>query len=117
MLSLDINHPDVEEFIGIKADLNKITGANISVRLDDSFMYKVINNLPHTLSFTRQETGQIVEKVVNAKELFLKLVEMNWRTAEPGILFWDNISNWNLLSETAGFEYAGTNPCAKLWRK
>ena len=65
------------------------------------------------LSFTRHETGQVIEKEVSARTLFEKLVEMNWRTAEPGILFWDNISNWNLLSETEGFSYAGTNPCAE----
>lgn len=113
MLSLDINHPDVEEFINIKSDLSKVTGANISLRIDDDFMWKVLNDLPHTLSFTRKETGQMIEKTVSARELFNKLVVMNWRTAEPGILFWDNISNWNLLSETEGFSYAGTNPCAE----
>lgn len=113
MLSLDVNHPDVEAFINVKSDLSKVTGANISVRIDDDFMYKVINDMPHTLSYTRQETGQVIEREISARELFNKLVEMNWRTAEPGILFWDNISNWNLLSETEGFEYAGTNPCAE----
>lgn len=117
MLSLDVNHPDIEEFIGIKSDLSLVTGANISVRLDDDFMHKVENDLPHLLSFIRKETGQVIEREVSAKALFNRLVEMNWRTAEPGILFWDNIHNWSLLSETEGFEFAGTNPCAKLWRK
>lgn len=113
MLSLDINHPDVEAFINVKSDLSKVTGANISLRIDNDFMWKVMNDLPHTLSFTRHETGEIIEREVSAKALFEKLAEMNWRTAEPGILFWDNISNWNLLSETEGFSYAGTNPCAE----
>ena len=113
MLSLDINHPDVEAFINVKSDLSKVTGANISLRIDDDFMWKVMNDLPHVLSFTRHETGEVIERTVSAKALFEKLAEMNWRTAEPGILFWDNISNWNLLSETEGFSYAGTNPCAE----
>ena len=114
MLSLDVNHPDVEAFIDVKSDLNKVVGANISVRIDDDFMHRVRNDEMHTLSFTRAETGQVIEREISARRLFNKLVMMNWRTAEPGILFWDNISNWNLLSETEGFEYAGTNPCASL---
>lgn len=113
MLSIDCNHPDLEEFISVKGDLNKIVSANISVRIDDEFMNKVVNDLPHTLRFERKETDQVIEKVVSARELFFKLAKMNWRTAEPGILFWDRIENWTLLSETSDFKFAGVNPCAE----
>ncbi|MCM4101100.1 hypothetical protein ND433_12640 [Clostridioides difficile] len=115
MISLDINHPDIEEFIDIKTDLNKITKANISVRITDEFMQKatgIDSNPMYSCSFVREETGEIIAKEINAKELFNKLCENNWNYAEPGILFWDKINNYNLLSEDDEFEYAGVNPCA-----
>jgi ribonucleoside-diphosphate reductase alpha chain len=114
MISLDCNHPDLEEFIGIKADLNRVTKANISIRITDDFMKAVENNTPFTLQYTREATGEVLEKVVNAKELFAKIAEMNWRTAEPGVLFWDKIQNWNLLNGYDDFEFAGVNPCATI---
>jgi len=113
MLSIDCNHPDLEEFISVKGDLSKIVGANISIRIDDDFMNKVVNDLPHTLSFTRPETGQVIEKTVSAKQLFWRLAKMNWRTAEPGILFWDRIKSHTLLHKSKDFEFAGVNPCAR----
>ena len=113
MIMMDCNHPDIEEFISIKGDLDKIVSANISVRIDDEFMKKVENDLPHTLRFERKETGEVIEKVVNAKQLFWRLAKMNWRTAEPGILYWDRINSWTLLSEHDNFEFAATNPCAE----
>lgn len=115
MLSLACNHPDLEEFIEIKSDLNKINKANLSVRVTDDFMEAVRDNLPYTLTFTREETGEVIEKKVQARDIFMKLCELNWRVAEPGILYWDRITEWNLLSEDDGFEYAGVNPCAKLF--
>lgn len=113
MLSLACNHPDLEEFIEIKSDLNKINKANLSVRVTDDFMEAVRDNLPYTLTFTREETGEVIEKKVQARDIFMKLCELNWRVAEPGILYWDRITEWNLLSEDDGFEYAGVNPCAE----
>lgn len=113
MLSLDCNHPDLEEFIDIKKDLNKITSANISIRFDNDFMRAVENNTEYTLSFTRQETGETIEKVINAREIFKKLSDANWSMGEPGCLFWDRISSYNLLQNTPNFTYAGTNPCAE----
>lgn len=119
MLSLPISHPDVEEFIGLKADLDKVTKANTSVRVTKEFMDTVKEDKDYTLSFTRPETGETISKTVKAKEFFNKLALMNWDYAEPGILNWDRISKWNLLSEDPAFEYAGTNPCAErgIWRK
>lgn len=113
MISIDSNHPDLEEFISVKGDLNKIVSANISIRIDDDFMNKVENNLPHILRFERKETGDVIEKEVNARQLFWRLAKMNWRTAEPGLLYWDRIKSWSLLSEHKNFEFAGVNPCAR----
>ena len=113
MLSMPVNHPDIEDFIYIKSDLNKITQANISVRVDDKFMNAVKNNKDYELTFTRPENGENITRIVNAKELFHKICEMNWNYAEPGVLFWDRITNHNLLVNDDRFEYAGTNPCAE----
>lgn len=113
MISISCDHPDLEEFIEIKSDLDKITKANISIRITNDFMNAVKNKLPFMLNFTRIETGESITKEVDAYSIFHKLCEMNWDYAEPGMLFWDRIENWNLLSEDDGFKYSGTNPCAE----
>lgn len=113
MISLDCTHPDLEEFINIKSDLERVTKANISIKITKDFMEAVKQDLPFTLSFTREETGETIEKTVQARELFYKIAKMNWDYGEPGFLFWDRIKEWNLLSETKEFEFAGTNPCAE----
>ena len=113
MLSMPVNHPDIEDFINIKSDLNKITNANISVRVDDKFMTAVQNNNDYELKFTRPESSEVISRTVNAKDLFHKICEMNWNYAEPGVLFWDTITKQNLLVNDERFEYAGTNPCAE----
>ena len=138
MISLDINHPDVEEFVDCKTDLSKVNYANISVRVNDDFMKAVENNEDYMLrwpcntdlsqfskaylwdetpynilTYLEDKNNDIVYvKKVKARELFNKLVKNNWDYAEPGILYWDRISNYNLLDNT-NFEYAGTNPCAE----
>lgn len=113
MISLACDHPDVEEFIEIKSDLERVTKANISIRITDKFMYAVENNEDFVLSFTRKETDDTITKTINARELFNKICKMNWDYAEPGMLFWDRIESWNLLSDDDDFHYAGTNPCAE----
>lgn len=113
MLSISCEHPDLGEFIGIKSDLDRVTKANISIRITDKFMVAVKNRTTFTLSFTRLETGENITKEIDAYEMFHKMCEMNWDYAEPGMLFWDRINNWNLLSCDDEFEYAGTNPCAE----
>lgn len=113
MISLDCSHPDVEEFIDIKTDLDRVTKANISVRIHDDFMEAVRNGEEYTLRFEREATGEVIEKKVDAAYLFRKIAQNNWDFAEPGALFWDRISGWNLLSESDDFEYAGVNPCAE----
>lgn len=113
MISIPCNHPDLLDFIGIKSDLNKVTKANISVRITDDFMVAVKNRNKYKLSFTREETGEVIEKEVDAYEVFRKLCEENWNNAEPGMLFWNTIENNNILSADQDFSYAGVNPCAE----
>lgn len=113
MLSMPVNHPDIEEFIELKGDVNKITNANISVRVDDEFMTSVLHDTDYKLSFTRKETGEVIEKNVSAKSLFRKLCEMNWKCAEPGILFWDEIQGHNMMGKDSTFTLAGVNPCGE----
>lgn len=113
MISMDCHHPDIEDFIDIKTDLNKVTKANISIRFTDDFMKAVENNELFELKFNRKETGEVITKTVNARDVFMKLAKNNWDFAEPGCLFWDRISDYNLLANTDEFEYAGTNPCAE----
>lgn len=113
MISLDCHHPDLMDFIDIKTKEGKVTKANISVRVTDDFMRAVENDEDWVMSFTRKETGDTITKVEKARVIFDKLCENNWNWAEPGILFWDNICNYNLLSNNKDFKYAGTNPCAE----
>lgn len=111
MISIPCDHPDIEEFIECKSDLNRVTKANISIRITDDFMKAVQNDEDWYLSFVREETGENIYKKIKAKDLYHEFCAMNWDYAEPGMLFWDRIQNWNLLSEDDEFEYAGTNPC------
>ncbi len=113
MLNIDVSHPDIEEFIDIKNDLNKVTKANISVNITDDFMNAVKNNEEYELYFKVEATGEEIRKKVNARELFRKLAFNNWNMAEPGMLFTDRINSWHLMSEDPEFEFAGVNPCAE----
>lgn len=113
MISIDCTHPDLEKFITIKTDLNKVNFANISVRVNDTFMEAVENDDDWELFFNRPETGEYITKIIKAKDIFELLCKTNWDYAEPGILFWDNINNYHLQSEVEEFSYAGTNPCAE----
>lgn len=113
MISLDCHHPDLLEFIDIKAKSDSVTKANISVRVTDDFMRAVENDDDWVMSFTREETGETITKTAKARDIFNKLCLNNWNWAEPGILFWDRIEQYNLLENNPEFEYAGTNPCAE----
>ena len=110
MLSMNVNHPDIEEFIDIKTDLDKVTKANVSVWITDDFMKAVKNKDKYLCSFEVEATGEIIEKEIDARELFLKLCKNNWDYSEPGLLMKNRIDNYNLLSEDGEFEYAGVNP-------
>ena len=113
MISISCDHPDIEDFITIKSDLDKITKANLSIRVTNEFMRAVENDSTYTLSFTREETGEKIKKTIKARELFDKFCYMNWDYGEPAFLFWDRVKSYNLLSEDDAFEYAGVNPCAE----
>lgn len=113
MLSMDCSHPDIEDFINIKTDLQKVTKANISVRVNDKFMKAVEEDTKYKCGFICEDTGELILKQIDAKKIFMKMCENNWDFAEPGILFWDNIEKNNLLSEDKDFKYAGINPCAE----
>lgn len=113
MISIDCSHPDVAEFIELKTDLEKVTKANISIRIHEDFMEAVKKNEDYLLHYTRETTGEVIEKKVNARDLFRRITETNWDYAEPGALFWDRVESWNLLSNTKEFSYAGVNPCAE----
>lgn len=108
MISIPIDHPDVEEFITAKGNADKLTNANISIRVTDAFMEAVRDNKDFDLVFNGE-----VWKTVNAADLFHQICKNNWNYAEPGILYWDRITSHNLLEKDPEFEYAGTNPCAE----
>lgn len=112
MISIHCSHPDLEEFIEVKNDLTRVTKANISVRITDAFMAAVKYNEDWELHF-ETEHGDKMSKTVNARKIFKLLSKNNWSMAEPGILFWDRIESYNLLSEDPNFHYAGVNPCAR----
>lgn len=109
MISISCEHPDLVEFINLKSDLDICTKANISVRVTDKFMRAVETGADFKLHFT-MEDGSEITRIINAKEVFMLLARRNWEMAEPGILYWDRISNYNLLQGT-DFKYAGVNPC------
>lgn len=113
MISLSCNHPDLEEFIDIKTDLNKITKANISIRVTDEFMRAAALGEHYDLTFVRKETGEEIVKTVFAPDILDKLCKNNWNYGEPGMLYWDSIEKWNLLADDSEFKFAGVNPCAE----
>lgn len=113
MLNLDCDHPDIEEFINVKNNPDKVTFANISVNVDDKFLQAVREDSDYELYFKVESTGEEIRKVVRAKDLFHKLAYNNWNMAEPGILYKDRINSWHLMSHDPSFEFAGVNPCAE----
>ncbi len=113
MISIPSRHPDLELFINIKKDMESVTKANISIMFDDAFFEAVENNEQYELKFIVEDTGEIIQKEINAKDLLYKFAESNWDNAEPGALYWSKIESYNLLSEDKEFEFASVNPCAK----
>lgn len=113
MLNLDCHHPDIEDFINVKNDLEKVNYANISVNIDDKFMEAVKNDEEYELYFKVEATGEEISNIIQARKLFRVLAKNNWNMAEPGILYQDKINKWHLMSEDEDFEFAGVNPCAE----
>jgi len=116
MLSVSIKHPDAEEFIDAKLDLGKITGANISVRIDDEFMKSVVAKKNYIHKYPINSNDPVFTKTVNASSLWNKIITNAWRSAEPGILFWDTIIKESIPDCYAdlGFETVSTNPCGEI---
>ena len=116
MLSVSINHPDAEDFIDAKMEQGKITGANVSVRIDDDFMKSVENDLPYIQKFPVHSKNPKVTKEVAAKDLWGKIVHNAWQSAEPGILFWDTIIKESVPDCYAdlGYRTVSTNPCGEI---
>ena len=112
MISMDVSHPDIEEFIDIKTDLNAVTKANISVKITDDFIKAVKNNTKYPCKFTLED-GSVICKYIDTNKIMDKLALNNHRMGEPGILYWDRIQNYNLMQHFEDFGYAGVNPCAE----
>jgi len=113
MISLQSNHPDIMEFIGIKKDLDKVTHANISIKASDYFMTAAHNKEPYKLLYANEEHSENIEETIQADDLFTEIAKANWEMAEPGMLFWNRIQDWHMMSEYDNFEFAGVNPCAE----
>ena len=114
MLSMDIAHPDVEDFITIKQDLQKVTGANISIRLSDEFMNAVESNSQYTHKWPIDSDNPKFSKTVNAKELWKTIIQCAHNTAEPGLIFWDRQHWYSTSSIYPGYENTSTNPCSEI---
>lgn len=116
MLSVAVRHPDSEDFIDAKLEQGKVTGANVSVKIDDDFMRAVENGTPYKQQFPVKSDNPKFEKEVDAQVLWKKIVHNAWRSAEPGVLFWDTIINESIPDCYAdlGFETVSTNPCGEI---
>lgn len=116
MLTIDIAHPDVEDFVTIKQDLSKVTGANISVRLSDEFMKAVVEDKEYThrwpIDASIDEAKYV--KTIKAKDLWETIISCAHKTAEPGLIFWDRQHWYSTSSVYPGFENASTNPCSEI---
>ena len=116
MLSVSIKHPDSEAFIDAKMTEGKVTGANVSVKIDDDFMEAAINDRPYTQQFPIDSDNPMVKKEISAKRLWDKIVHNAWKSAEPGVLFWDTILRESIPDCYAdlGFRTVSTNPCGEI---
>lgn len=116
MLSVSINHPDSESFIDAKMTEGKVTGANVSVKIDDEFMRAVINDREYEQKYPVYSESPKYTKAINAKHLWNKIVHNAWKSAEPGILFWDTIIRESVPDCYAdkGYRTVSTNPCGEI---
>jgi ribonucleoside-diphosphate reductase alpha chain len=116
MLSVSIKHPDSESFIDAKMTEGKVTGANVSVKIDDEFMNAVINGITYQQQYPVDSQNPIVTKDINAAGLWEKIIHNAWKSAEPGVLFWDTILRESIPDSYAdmGFRTVSTNPCGEI---
>ncbi|GHU68116.1 ribonucleoside-diphosphate reductase, adenosylcobalamin-dependent [Bacteroidia bacterium] len=116
MLSVSIKHPDSEAFIDAKMTEGKVTGANVSVKITDEFMESVVDDRPFLQTYPINGVDPLYSKEINAKELWQKIVHNAWKSAEPGVLFWDTIIKESVPDCYAdlGFKTVSTNPCGEI---
>ena len=116
MLTVSIKHPDAESFIDAKMEEGKVTGANVSVRIDDDFMKAAVEGKPYHQQYPVDSEKPVYEQETDASRLWAKIVHNAWRSAEPGILFWDTITRESVPDCYAdlGFKTISTNPCGEI---
>ena len=116
MLSLSIKHPDAERFIDAKTESGKVTGANVSIKIDDEFMRAAKEGRPYHQQFPIDSDNPSVEVDIDAKRLWEKIIHNAWQSAEPGVLFWDTIIRESIPDCYAdlGFTTVSTNPCGEI---
>ena len=116
MLSVSIKHPDAEAFIDAKMTEGKVTGANVSVKIDDEFLRAALEGEPYTQQYPIDSPSPMVSKSINAQDLWKKIVHNAWKIAEPGVLFWDTILRESVPDCYAdlGFRTVSTNPCGEI---
>ena len=116
MLTISVKHPDAEDFIDAKMNKGKVTGANISVKIDDEFMQAVVKDKPYVQQYPIDSDNPVYTKEIDARNLWDKIIHNAWSSAEPGILFWDTISREAIPDCYAdmGFKTVSTNPCGEI---
>ena len=116
MLSVSIKHPDAENFIDAKMESGKVTGANVSVKIDDDFMRSVVDGKPYIQQYPVDSSNPSYTKETNAQELWKKIIHNAWKSAEPGVLFWDTVIRESVPDSYAdlGFRTVSTNPCGEI---
>lgn len=116
MLTISIKHPDAEKFIDAKLEQGKVTAANVSVKIDDEFMQAVIEGKPYIQQFPIDSSNPMIRKEIDARALWKKIIHNAWKSAEPGVLFWDTIIRESVADCYArfGFKTVSTNPCGEI---
>lgn len=116
MLSVSIKHPDSESFIDAKMEQGKVTGANVSVKIDDEFMRAALNGEQYKQQYPIDSENPKVEKIISAKQLWQKIIHNAWKSAEPGVLFWDTVIRESVADCYAdlGYRTVSTNPCGEI---
>lgn len=116
MLSISIKHPDAENFIDAKMEEGKVTGANVSVKINDEFMKSVQDGTPYVQQYPVNTNNPHVKKEIDARKLWKKIIHNAWKSAEPGVLFWDTVCRESVPDcyKDEGFETVSTNPCGEI---
>ena len=116
MLSISVKHPDAERFIDAKMDGTKVTGANVSVKIDDDFMKAVQAGKTYKQQYPIDSKNPTFTTEIDASQLWKKIIHNAWSSAEPGVLFWDTVQNESIPDcySDLGFRTVSTNPCGEI---